>query len=313
MVGSTHERSASRINRRAFLRAAVGGTTVATLSASAADEAKPFPLAGEIGITTGSFVRHLVTEPRAGKLRLLDLPKLMRDELGMRVIDLMTATLVSLEPDYCEQLRAAADRAGCVLTNLKMNNPGLELGSADEAKHRHALAEYQRTMDAAARLGVRWVRPLPGPKRPELARLAAGYRELMDYGATRGLGVLVENFGWMQGDPDAIPALIKAAGPGLRAQPDTGNWTDAARYDGLTKAFPFAVSCDFKAKELGPDGSHAAYDLKRCFQIGWDAGFRGPWCFEHQHADFAQLLREMKLLRDLLREWMRAAKPAPPP
>jgi len=299
------------MTRREFLQAAVSGTAFASLPVNAADAKKPFPLAGGIGITTGSFVRHLVPEPRAGKLRLLDLPKLMREELDLRVIDLMTATLVSLEPEYCEQLRAAAERAGCVLTNLKMNNPGLELGSADEAKHRHALTEYKHTMDAAARLRVRWVRPLPGPKRPDLARLAAGYRELMDYGATRGLGVLVENFGWMQGDPDALPALIKAVGPALRAQPDTGNWTDAARYDGLAKAFPFAVSCDFKAKELGADGSHAAYDLKRCFQIGWDAGFRGPWCFEHQHADLAQLLKNMARLRDLLRGWMRAAKGTP--
>jgi hypothetical protein len=296
------------MKRRAFLHVAASSATLAALPAAAADAPKPLPLTGEIGITTGSFVRHLMPEPRAGKLRLLDLPKLMREELDLRVIDLMTATLVSLEPGYCEQLRAAADRAGCVLTNLKMNNPGLELGSADEAKHRHALAEYQRTMDAAARLGVRWVRPLPGPKRPDLARLADGYRELMDYGAARGLGVLVENFGWMQGDPEAIPALIKAVGPALRAQPDTGNWTDVARYEGLAKAFPFAVSCDFKAKELGADGAHAAYDLKRCFQIGWDAGFRGPWCFEHQHADLAQLLKNLALLRDQLRGWIRAMK-----
>lgn len=299
------------MNRRAFLRLAGSGAALTSLPASAADGAKPFPLAGEIGITTGSFIRQLSPTARAGKLRLLDLPKLMREELDMRVIDLMTATLVSLEPEYCDQLRTAADRAGCVLTNLKMNNSGLELGSADEATRRHAVAEYKRTMDAAARLGVRWVRPLPGPKRPDLARLADGYRELMDYGAARGLGVLVENFGWMQGDPDAIPSLIKAVGPALRAQPDTGNWTDAARYDGLAKAFPFAVSCDFKAKELGPDGSHAAYDLKRCFQIGWNAGFRGPWCFEHQHADLAQVLKNMTRLRDLLRGWMRAAKGTP--
>ena len=41
-------------------------------------------------------MRHLTVEPQAGKLRLLDLPRIMRDELGMRVIDLMTATLPSL-------------------------------------------------------------------------------------------------------------------------------------------------------------------------------------------------------------------------
>jgi hypothetical protein len=44
--------------------------------------------------------------------------------------------------------------------------------------------------------------------------------------------------------------------------------------------------------------------LRVDFQIGWDAGFRGPWCLEHAHADFPQLLRELGVLRDLLRGWM---------
>lgn len=46
--------------------------------------------------------------------------------------------------------------------------------------------------------------------------------------------------------------------------------------------------------------------MTRCFQIGWDAGFRGPWCVEHFHADLRQLVREMGILRDQLRGWMRA-------
>jgi len=297
------------MNRREFFKAAsTGAVFAATPTVLAADAKKADSLAGEVGITTGSFMRHLSTEPSEGKLRLLDLPKILRDELGMKVIDLMTATLVSLEPDYCDRLRAAAERAGCVLTNLKMNNPGLDLASADESVRRHALDEYKRTMDAAARLGVRWVRPLPGPKRPDLSRLASAYRELIDYGVSRGLTLLVENFGWMQDDPDAIPVIIKAVGPGLRSQPDTRNWTDAARYEGLIKAFPSAASCDFKPFSLEADGSHPRYDLKRCFQIGWDAGFRGPWCFEHFHNDLKLQFKEMALLRDMLRGWMKSAK-----
>jgi len=298
------------LNRRTFLHTTAGGLATTVIAARGAESGKafPFPLAGEVGITTGSFSKHVSAEPREGKLRLLDLPKLMREELDMRVIDLMTATLVSLEPDYCDKLRAAADRAGCVLTNLKMNQKGLEMTSPDEATRRHAIDEYKKTMDAAARLGVSWVRPLPGPKRPDMARAASAYHELMDYGASRGLTPLVENFGWMQDDPDAMPALIKAVGPQLRAQPDTGNWTDAARYEGLAKAFPLAVSCDFKSRAFEPDGSHKAYDLKRCFQIGWDAGFRGPWCLEQFHTDLKQLFKEMGNVRDLLRSWMRAAK-----
>ena len=29
------------------------------------------------------------------------------------------------------------------------------------------------------------------------------------------------------------------------------------------------------ARQLGPNGEHELYDLKRCFSIGWQAGFRG--------------------------------------
>ena len=294
------------MNRREFLRVGSAAVTALPFATAAAEREK---LAGEVGVTTGSFVRHLAVAAPPGKLRLLDLPRIMRDELGMRVMDLMTATLVSLEPDYLDKLRTEADRAGCILTNLKMNQKGLDMTSADAEVRKHALDEYKRTIDAAARLGVRWVRPLPGPKRPDPAICAASHRELIDYAAPRGISLLIENYGWMQSDPGAIPEIIKAVGKGLDAQPDTGNWTNNdVRYTGLARAFPLAVSCDFKARELGADGRHDAYDLARCFSIGWDAGFRGPWCLEHFHTDLGELYREMRLLRDQLRAWMTARK-----
>jgi len=294
------------MNRRNFLRSSLGAAAGASLLPHASVAKDEPPLAREVGITTGSFVRHLTVEPAEGKLRLLDLPKRMREELDIRVIDLMTATLASMQPDYLDKLRAAAERAGCILTNLKMNQRGLDLASEDEALRRRSLDEYKRTIDAAARLGCRWVRPLPGAQRPDFKVLASSYRELIDHGAGKNITLLIENYGWMQDDADAIPAIIKAVGPGLRSQPDTRNWTDRARFDGLTKAFPFAASCDFKPFPLEADGSHLRYDLKRAFQIGWDAGFRGPWCLEHFHDELGQQFKEMALLRDRLREWMRA-------
>jgi hypothetical protein len=80
------------------------------------------------------------------------------------------------------------------------------------------------------------------------------------------------------------------------------------RYAGLAKAFPLAVTCDFKARPLGPDGQHEEYDLKRCFEIGWEAGFRGPWCFEYIHNDLATLYRDLGTLRDKCREWISTLK-----
>ncbi len=62
-------------------------------------------------------------------------------------------------------------------------------------------------------------------------------------------------------------ATLKMKEPGLHAQPDSGKWTAKSRYDGLTKAFPLAVTCDFKAKELGLASEHSAHDLYRCLMI----------------------------------------------
>ncbi len=54
---------------------------------------------------------------------------------------------------------------------------------------------------------------------------------------------------------------------------------------------------------LGADGAHEDYDLHRCFTIGRDAGFRGPWCIEHWNSDWPALRRELKFLRDRIGPW----------
>jgi hypothetical protein len=119
----------------------------------------------------------------------------------------------------------------------------------------------------------------------------------------------VENYGWMDADADSVPRLIAAVDRDVRACPDTGNWKDNdTRYAGLAAAFPLAVTCDFKARQLGKDGEHDAYDLRRCFEVGWRAGFRGPWCLEHANPDRKALFRELALQRDMLVKWMAAER-----
>jgi len=59
----------------------------------------------EVGITTSSFSGHLVPRPAKGKVTRLELPRLLRDGLDMRVIDLNTSALASVEPAYLDQVR----------------------------------------------------------------------------------------------------------------------------------------------------------------------------------------------------------------
>ncbi len=298
-----------RLNRRAFT-ASLPALVFAPALAARAEE-KPGDLAHlkrQVGVTTSSLSGHLAAKPKPGQFSLLELPRILRDELDMRVIDLNTSSLASQEPDYLDRCRAAAEKAGCVFTNLKMNQRNLNMDSADGAQRAEALREYKRSIDAAARLGCRWARPLPRAQRPDMRIHVAGYQELADYAAKRHVQMLVENFGWMQADADSVPQLIKAIGRNVAACPDTGNWdSQALRRAGLAKAFPLAVTCDFKARALGPKGEHELYDLHECFQIGWSAGFQGPWFLEHAHRDRKQLFRELALLRDMLRDWMKNA------
>lgn len=296
------------MQRREFLLTTAAALTAPLLRAaddaktlSAEDRARGRDLVGLMGITTGSFAMHQrppVTKPFA----LIELPKIMRDELDLKVIDLMTATFPYRDREYCERFRNEAEKTGRIVTNLKMNLE-VDPASGDADVRRAAIDAYKTAIDSAAILGCRWVRPAPGAKPPDLELLAESYRELIEYGAPKGISLLIENNGWMSRDANALPELYEAIGPGVGVQPDTGNWAPAVRDEGLTKAFPLAVSCDFKAFKLGPDGSHADYDLRKCFDIGRRAGFRGPWCFEHFNADLPSLLKEFVVLRDLLSKW----------
>lgn len=261
-----------------------------------------------MGVTTSSLAYQISAKPAKGKMTLLELPHILRNELGMRIIDLNTSTLAATDKAYLDRVRAAADKAGCVLTNLKMNQRNLDMNSTDSTVRRKALDVYKKSIDVASHLGLKWARPLPLVKRPDMKIHVASYRELCEYGAERNVQLLVENYGWMQNDPTSVVKLVKAIGKNVAACPDTGNWdSNALRYAGLKATFPVAVTCDFKARAMGPEGQHALYDLKRCFEIGWNAGFRGPWCFEHAHKDQKILFRDLGKLREMLQGWMKEA------
>jgi hypothetical protein len=176
----------------------------------------------------------------------------------------------------------------------------------DRATRTKALAGYRDWLRAASGVGARWLRPFPAIQRPDFAVAVEGLTGLAEIAEELRVAILLENAGWMTADPDAIPRLVAALGGRIAAQPDIGSWAEGRREAGLARAFPHAVSCDFKVGRLGPGGEHKAYDLRRCFELGWRAGFRGPWCIEHAGENTGELFRELCWIRDQLKSWMRA-------
>ncbi|MGH7946642.1 MAG: sugar phosphate isomerase/epimerase family protein [Opitutaceae bacterium] len=287
--------------RRDFLRTtALAGTAVAWNLRAAPGNT---PL--DVGINTSSVGRQVRATAASQHIDPFDLPRLLREELDVRIIDLVHTTLNTREHRILDRFRTQAGAAGCVITNLKVNDHDLPFDGDEPTARRHALDEYKRWIDAAAVLGARWLRPYPATQPPRWETLVASYRELAEYAQPRGITLLVENYKWIETRPEAIPRLVRAL-PGLvSAAPDTGNWPDeATRQRGLALAFPHAVTADFKVRELDARGTHAAYDLRASFEIGHRAGFRGPWCIEHTHPDRAGLMRELKLIAGQLRKWI---------
>lgn len=291
--------------RREFL-AIAGCAAGAATSRGFASEQSPQSLAGVIGLTTGSLQHQLDN----GALNAMNLPRFMRDDLGMAMIDFNTRWLTSYEASYLAKVRDVAAEAGCYYSNLKVNHQFGKLDDPDPEKRIRARAVAHQLTDAAQALGARWIRfPITKDVLTPGNLECPALRELADYGAKCGVRLVVENNAWMQSDADAVVNIVTAIGKDLASPaPDTGNWKDDVRYDGLARSFPDAVTCDFKVFELDVAGKHARYDIRKCFEIGRHAGFRGPWAIEHWHDDLHEFAREVVLLRDQLATWIDESK-----
>ena len=270
----------------------------------------PPDLAGKIGIVSASLTPHFSGKGKpAGKLDLLDLPQLMNGELGLEVLDLNTMNLPAMDRSYLEKLKSNASKFGCIITNLKMNQR-VHMASPNESERREARRVYEASIDAASILGCRWARPLPGPEKPDDDLHKAAFDHLASYAQKRGVRILIENFGWLMIEPDSLIQFAEMIGEEkVDVCVDTGNWkSNEIRYPALRQTFPLASTCDFKAKTMSETFGHETYDLERCFQIGWDAGFRGPWCLEHGNRDFERAKKELTWLRNQLAGWMEKQK-----
>src|SRR5688572_26135789 len=160
------------ILRRQFLSSCVAAAGLPLIAKAALTSNRS--LAGEVGLTTSSIFRQNAGRAADRNFELWDIPKILRDELGMWVIDLSTGTLGNRDPKRADRMRVEAEKAGCVITNLKVNATHmgvkvlvLPFADADREMRRKAIEEYKEWVRIAQRLGARWLRPFPMEHRPD--------------------------------------------------------------------------------------------------------------------------------------------------
>ena len=221
-------------------------------------------------------------------LDLREYPELIADRYHIHNFEVCNTHFESTSPSYLRDLKAAVRKAHGRITNMPVDYPndwkGTGLCDPDEKPWRWEIAERKKWIDIAAELGAQSIRPNPGGtvQMTDFSRPIAAYRELGEYGKSKGVKVLIENHGNVAAKAESIVAIIKGAGPEwVGALPDFGNFPEAARYQGLERMFPYAsVVCHARGLRYDAQGNEVGFDFHRCMQIAESAGFKGVYSAE---------------------------------
>ena len=146
-------------------------------------------------------------------------------------------------------------------------------------------------IDHAAVMGAPVIRVFAGriPKgeTEEVARdrCVAGIDECLDYAATKGVFLALENHGGITATPDQLLAIVKAVKPSpwFGVNYDSGNFRTDDPYRDLEKIAPYAINAQIKVA-ITRDGKKEPADLRRMVEILKSAKYRGYVVLEYEEA-----------------------------
>lgn len=277
----------------------------------------------EIGIVSWSFRAYFRGDgPGRGrpgpvpileekKFDLLHFPQMVKERYGFTLLDLVNNHFTSTDSGYLEKLTMAMARSGSRVWNVKIDLPRSNISAADAALRKESLRRNKEWLDIASRIGSPHARvnsgEFTGAENMQLT--IDSYKELAEYAKTRGVKIVVENHGGVTRSPEAMLEIVRGVKDNIATGPDTHNFNEQALFEGLRKVFPYAVTCDVKAMDIGPDGEHREYDLGKAVNVGLEAGYTGPWMIEYVGRT-VDPFEGVERSRDLLAKWLAGAKRA---
>jgi hypothetical protein len=268
--------------RRQFL-----GTSLATAAAVAAP---PPAAAGQDKISLASW--SLVRSFRAGKWKNLDLPRLLRDELGISGLEYVNTFFENPTMGYLQRLRSNCGDHGVTSVLIMVDGEG-DTAAIEKAERMQAAVAHRKWVDIAHFLGCHAIRcnMRGGPQdwkqdQDIVKRAAESFGDLLDYSSGSGLNIVIENHGGASSNADILVALMKELNnPRFGTLPDFGNTNEGDDgYQVMTKLMPYAKGVSVKAG-WALDETHPRYELEKMIQIARDAGYHGYWGIESSYGN----------------------------
>lgn len=266
------------LSRREFLSRASGAAAGAVLAGCLPQAAAQQPAQAPFKISLAQWSLHRTL--RSGQLDHLDFARTARQDFGLEAIEFVNTFFKSKAADagyLAEMNRRAADHG--VYQHLIMIDAEGALGDPDPARRQTAVENHHKWVEAAATLGCATIRvnaESTGTWEEQQKLAADGLRRLTEFGASRGINIIVENHGGLSSNGAWLSGVMKLVDhPRCGTLPDFGNFYEYDRYQGVTEMMPFAKAVSAKSYDFDPGGEETTLDYRRLLRIVTGAGFRG--------------------------------------
>jgi len=202
---------------------------------------------------------------------------------------------------YWEQFKKNCEEAG-VTVGLIMCDALGDLGASDPEARMEAVDKHKPWVDIAAFLGAKTVRvdaSGSGTAEEVAANSVDGLSMLGEYGASKGINVVVENHGGLSSDAKWVTGVIEKVGMdnvGMLADfnnfcvedgPD-GCINEYDKYLGMEELMPYAKGVSAKSHVFDAEGNETNSDFLRIMKIVKASGFKGYVGIEYEGPELSE-------------------------
>jgi len=208
---------------------------------------------------------------------------------------------------YLLSLKEKTFRLGLDISGTAIGN---DFCVADPAAWEAQLQLCRTWVDHAATFGAPVIRIFAGkvPKgateEAAIARCVEGINRSLEYAATKGVILALENHGGITATPEQMMKIISGVTPSpwFGVNFDGGNFRTEDPYGDLAKIAPLAVNAQVKVEIAPNNGKKEPADLARVVKILKDANYRGYLVLEYEGAEdpFKAVPKYLDELRTLI-------------
>lgn len=244
------------LSRRSFLGSLAISAATAQTGLAIDPIARTRPSHLKLSIAAYSYRQFLQGEKKS--MDLFDFASLAAD-MGLDAIEPTSYYFpTDAGMDYFHKLQRHAFLLGLDISGTSVGNNFCLPPGPDRDKTMKLVRDW---VDRAAAMHAPTIRIFAGnvPKgdteEAAVERTIAGIKESVEYAATKGIILALENHGGITAEPEQLLRLVKAVdSPWFGVNLDTGNFRTADPYGDLEKLAPYAVNVQVKT-EIAPKGS----------------------------------------------------------